>query len=237
MRPCESRNATSSSPSSLTRTGGQSGSGSSHARSAGIQYRRIASPMGVPRPTRVTLSFSSRASMLRPSLPYQSSRISRISSRRGQVSQSYIFGFTGGRDTGAECEAPITLDETCRYIGRHRAQAADLTLIPPAPPPGCERLDIVRRRRRSSRGCSAFGQLVAAPESAWASSAQCLPSARRRSLDWPRPSVKHGLETSVRLLAVFRDIHPELLRGGRDPQADQRSSDEGRGQRADDGEP
>src|SRR5229473_7210300 len=71
MRPCESRNATSSSPSSLTRTGAQSGSGSSRVRSAGIQYRRIASPMGVPRPTRVTRSFSSRASMLRPSSPYQ----------------------------------------------------------------------------------------------------------------------------------------------------------------------
>src|SRR5437879_2781945 len=67
MRPRVSRKATSSSPSSLTRTGGQSGSGSSHARSAGIQYRRMVSPIGVPRPTRVTRSFSSRASMPGPS--------------------------------------------------------------------------------------------------------------------------------------------------------------------------
>ena len=58
-----SRKATSSSPSSFTRTGGQSGSGSSHASSAGIQYRRIVAPIGVPGPTRVTRSLSSRASM------------------------------------------------------------------------------------------------------------------------------------------------------------------------------
>ena len=36
-RPCVSRNAINSSPSSLTRTGGQSGAGSSHACSAGSQ--------------------------------------------------------------------------------------------------------------------------------------------------------------------------------------------------------
>src|SRR5215471_12860086 len=39
--------------------GGQSGSGSSEASAAGIQYRRITSPMGVPAPVLVTSSFSS----------------------------------------------------------------------------------------------------------------------------------------------------------------------------------
>src|SRR5437762_13281735 len=58
MRPSLSRNATRSSPSSLTRTGGLSGSAISHDRQAGIQYRRIALPIGVPAPTRVTSSFS-----------------------------------------------------------------------------------------------------------------------------------------------------------------------------------
>ena len=65
-RPGVSRKATSSSPRSLTRTGGQSGSGSSRARSAGIQYRRIVVPIGVPGPTRVTRSLSSCASMIWP---------------------------------------------------------------------------------------------------------------------------------------------------------------------------
>src|SRR6266851_7954147 len=63
MRPRLSRKATSSSPSSFTRTGGQSGSGSSHPSSAGSQYRRMVAPIGVPGPTRVTRSLSSRASM------------------------------------------------------------------------------------------------------------------------------------------------------------------------------
>src|SRR3954447_7916639 len=58
MRPSVSRNATRSSPSSLTRTGGESGSAISHDRQAGIQYRRIALPIGVPGPTRVISSFS-----------------------------------------------------------------------------------------------------------------------------------------------------------------------------------
>src|SRR5437870_1116629 len=63
MRPSVSRKATSSSPRSLTRTGGQSGSGSSQASSAGIQYRRIVVPIGVPAPIRVMSSFSSWVSM------------------------------------------------------------------------------------------------------------------------------------------------------------------------------
>jgi hypothetical protein len=63
MRPRLSRKATSSSPKSFTRTGGPSGSGSSHPSSAGSQYRRIVVPIGVPGPTRVTRSLSSRASM------------------------------------------------------------------------------------------------------------------------------------------------------------------------------
>src|SRR5882762_9899221 len=70
MRSRVSRKATSSSPRSLTRTGGQSGAGSSHASRAGIQYRRIASPMGVPRSTRVSSLLSSRESMRRSSSPY-----------------------------------------------------------------------------------------------------------------------------------------------------------------------
>src|SRR6516162_1517053 len=63
MRPWLSRNPTSFSPSNWTRTGGQSGSGNSRARRAGIQYRRNTSPMGVPGPVRVTSSLSSRVSM------------------------------------------------------------------------------------------------------------------------------------------------------------------------------
>src|SRR6185369_6539170 len=50
--------ATRSSPSYLTRTGGQSGSAISRDRQAGIQYRRIALPIGVPGSTRVISSFS-----------------------------------------------------------------------------------------------------------------------------------------------------------------------------------
>ena len=65
--PRVSRNATRSSPSSRTRTGGQSGSAAPSASSAGIQYRRIVSPIGVPGPTRVISSLSSRDSIVGPS--------------------------------------------------------------------------------------------------------------------------------------------------------------------------
>src|SRR6266542_1697474 len=61
-RPWLSRKATSSSPSSLTRTGGPSTSTSSASR-AGIQYLRRRPPMGVPGPTRVKSSFSSFVSI------------------------------------------------------------------------------------------------------------------------------------------------------------------------------
>ena len=44
-------------------SGGPSGSATSRDRAAGIQYRRSALPIGVPWPTRVTSSFSSRDSM------------------------------------------------------------------------------------------------------------------------------------------------------------------------------
>src|SRR6516165_6339858 len=63
MRPWVSRKATRSSPSSRTRTGGQSGSAISLASRAGIQYRRIAVPIGASPSTRVTSSFSSRDSI------------------------------------------------------------------------------------------------------------------------------------------------------------------------------
>ena len=59
MRPLVSRKATRSSPRMRTRTGAQSGSGSSDDDSTGCQYRRISSPIGVPGPTRVIVSFSS----------------------------------------------------------------------------------------------------------------------------------------------------------------------------------
>src|SRR5579871_4790198 len=63
--PLVSRKATSSSPSSFTRTGGPSGLGSSVESSAGVQYCRMSSPIGVPGPTRVSSSFSSFDSIRR----------------------------------------------------------------------------------------------------------------------------------------------------------------------------
>src|SRR6266446_10828671 len=66
MRPWLSRKPTKRSPRSWTRTGGRSGSGSSRARNAGIQYRRNTSPIGVPGPVLVTSSLSSRVSITRP---------------------------------------------------------------------------------------------------------------------------------------------------------------------------
>src|SRR5688572_13922174 len=56
--PCVSRNATSRSPSICTRTGAQSGSGSSRDRATGSQKRRKYSPIGVPGPVRVKSSLS-----------------------------------------------------------------------------------------------------------------------------------------------------------------------------------
>ena len=66
-RPLESRNATSSSPSTVTRTGGPSGSGTSRLSSTGIQKRRNSSPIVVPGPVRVS-SWSSSALSMRPPL-------------------------------------------------------------------------------------------------------------------------------------------------------------------------
>ena len=63
MRPSLSRKATRSSPMRRTRTGGQSASAISLDRQAGIQYRRIALPIGVAGPVRVISSFSSFESM------------------------------------------------------------------------------------------------------------------------------------------------------------------------------
>ena len=60
MRPTApevARKAIRFSPSSRTRSGGQSGEGSSSERSAGIQYWRIRLPIGVPGPTRQRISF------------------------------------------------------------------------------------------------------------------------------------------------------------------------------------
>ena len=51
------------SPSSRTRSGGQSGAGSSSDRIAGIQYWRMRLPIGVPGPTRHRSSLSSLLSM------------------------------------------------------------------------------------------------------------------------------------------------------------------------------
>src|SRR5205814_8802015 len=62
-RPSVSRKATSFSPRSFTRTGGQSRSGSSQSSSAGIQYRRNSSPIGAPGPVRVRKIFISSVSM------------------------------------------------------------------------------------------------------------------------------------------------------------------------------
>ena len=67
MRPAVSRKATSFSPSSCTRTGGQSGSGISQDRTAGIQYRRMVSPMAVPASVWVRSAFSSTDSISRVS--------------------------------------------------------------------------------------------------------------------------------------------------------------------------
>src|SRR5262245_52079308 len=81
MRPRVSRNATRSSPSNRTRTGGQSGSGSSDASKAGIQYRRSVVPIGVPRSTRVSNAFSSRDSMAASSSSRDSADLKRASVR------------------------------------------------------------------------------------------------------------------------------------------------------------
>ena len=62
--PSVSRKAMSCSPSRSTRTGSLSGAGSSDDSTAGIQYSRMSAPIGVPGPTRVMSSFSSRLSML-----------------------------------------------------------------------------------------------------------------------------------------------------------------------------
>src|SRR5579871_2835342 len=64
--PLVSRKAINSSPSSFTRTGGPSGLGSSVESRAGIQYCRMSSPTGVPGPTRVSSSFSSRLAIDTP---------------------------------------------------------------------------------------------------------------------------------------------------------------------------
>src|SRR5687768_15015656 len=67
MRPAVSRKATSFSPSNCTRTGGQSGSGISQDKTAGIQYRRMVSPIAVPEPVCVSSSFSATDNISRVS--------------------------------------------------------------------------------------------------------------------------------------------------------------------------
>src|SRR5262245_40815636 len=64
-RPEVARNATRLSPSSRTRTGAPSASGSSAETSAGIQYSRSSAPIGLPGPTRQSSSLSSPESMAR----------------------------------------------------------------------------------------------------------------------------------------------------------------------------
>ena len=61
--PSVARNATRSSPSSRSSTGGPSGSATSQESSAGTQYRRIKRPIGVSGPTRVRASFCDAVSM------------------------------------------------------------------------------------------------------------------------------------------------------------------------------
>src|ERR1043166_7449304 len=75
MRPLVSRKATSSSPSRRTRACGESGAGISSDKSAGSQYRRISSPIGVPGPVRVSSSFCSLGSI--SISPYSGSSIER----------------------------------------------------------------------------------------------------------------------------------------------------------------
>jgi hypothetical protein len=58
-----SRNATKSSDNKRTRTGEPSAAGNSSGNSAGSQNRLSNSPMGVPGPVRVNVSFSSALSM------------------------------------------------------------------------------------------------------------------------------------------------------------------------------
>jgi len=67
--PRESRKATSDWPMTVTRTGGQSGPGSSSESSTGVQKRRNKSPIGVPAPVRVSRSFSSADSIWPPPCP------------------------------------------------------------------------------------------------------------------------------------------------------------------------
>jgi len=68
IRPSLSRKATSSSPSSCTRTGAQSGSGNSEENERRNPVAAHHSPIGVPGSVLVTNSFSSRVNMLRPPL-------------------------------------------------------------------------------------------------------------------------------------------------------------------------
>ena len=72
MRPTlpeVARKAIRFSPSRRTRTGGQSGAGSSLVSRAGIQYCRMRSPIGVPDPTRQSSSLSSLVSIADPPCP------------------------------------------------------------------------------------------------------------------------------------------------------------------------
>jgi hypothetical protein len=89
-----------SSPSSLTRTGGQSGSGSSQESSAGIQYRRIVVPIGVPGPTLVSRALSSRDSMIDDSF--------HGGARKGPPNPPTVGGApaTPGGGGGGRAEAP-----------------------------------------------------------------------------------------------------------------------------------
>src|SRR5215467_5672124 len=75
--PVVSRNATRSSPSRRTRTGGPSGSGTSSLISAGSQYRRNRLPIGVPGPTRVSSSLISGDSIAPSSLRRRAGRTGR----------------------------------------------------------------------------------------------------------------------------------------------------------------
>src|SRR5262249_20063246 len=94
-RPSVSRKATSSSPITVTRTGGPSGAGSSWERSTGTQKRRKNSPIGVPAPVRVKSSLSLALSIASP--PGDSATLASPRSRRRPSQRRVVRGHAPAR--------------------------------------------------------------------------------------------------------------------------------------------
>src|SRR5262245_2207959 len=107
--PLVSRKAMSFSPSSITRTGSESGDGTSDESMAGTQYWRIRSPIGEPGPTRVTSSLSSLLSMRAPQVALDAVIVLR-SGRFGDSAPRRDD--RPARDTAAPSETPLREETT-----------------------------------------------------------------------------------------------------------------------------